>query len=181
MAAQTDTPFPAPWGLFDASSFLVRYGGWPDWAVSAWVLPAIGVVLLYAVAAAAEAVVCRRSRGGAFPRWSMLSLAAFFFGCSLGHLCGAAQFRSAGVGSLMPAGWYVLLAGAAGAVAAGRRLRAAGGEDDYGDGGERRVRIEAACDQTRDMLRGCRLASPPDFSDRPDDGSSDHPAQGGQA
>lgn len=82
------------WRVWDPSPFVPRLecGNWPDWLVAAWLVPSVGLLLLYWAIAAFLVVLWRRSRGRAYPYHHLPWIAAFFVGCGGGHVMNALAF-----------------------------------------------------------------------------------------
>ena len=83
--------------LFDSSDFVTRdrCGDFPQWMVNAWILPSVGLFLLYVGVACVLAVVFWQPRPvtSGFPRWALPFVSAFFIGCGGGHLMNALAFH----------------------------------------------------------------------------------------
>ena len=115
-----DCPPPSVFRPFDDSSFMERVscGNWPDWLVVGWVIPSIGLLVLYWCIAVLMIFLWRQSRraGEEYQRKYLPWVAAFFVGCGGGHAMNALAFVWPAYVAYILWDWYTFVVSAVGTV-----------------------------------------------------------------
>jgi hypothetical protein len=108
-----ECPPPSLLRPFDASSFMERIycGNWPDWLVTAWNIPSIGLFIVYLAIGVLTLRFWLDHRHGSngYPVGYLPWIAAFFFGCGGGHLMNYLAFTWPAYVAFMMWDWYTLV------------------------------------------------------------------------
>lgn len=113
-----DRPLPSLFRPFDTSSFMPRIncGNWPEWLVGSWVVPSVGLMVLYLLIAAFLLMFYARSSRTTFPRRWLPWIAASFVGCGGGHAMNALAFLWPAYVAYVLWDWYTLVVSVVGTV-----------------------------------------------------------------